>query len=139
MERWRQLTDQKAPIFRYPASRKLAYLSQYLTRQGRLDESELELGKVGSQALMATLDEIRPHQIVLKSRVILERPRAQMLSQYLCGTEIPGSADIIYNIQIRDKHGEMQHVRALIDCEATSILLLQDYLGHSGYHMKLHI
>jgi hypothetical protein len=72
---------------------------------------------------MATLDEIRPHRIALKSRVILESPRAQMLSQYLGSTETPDSAVIIDEIQTRDKHGQMQRIRALIDCGATSIFV----------------
>ena len=104
-----------------------------------MDESELELGKVGSQALMATLDEKRPHRIALKSRVTLESPRAKMLSQYLCGTETPDSTYIIHEIQIRDKQGDMQPVRALIDCGATSIFMASRLLKNSGYHMKQHI
>jgi hypothetical protein len=46
-----------------------------------------------------------------------------MFSQYLCGTETPDSAHIIHEVQIRDRHGEMQRVRALIDCGATSIFM----------------
>jgi len=89
---------------------------------------------------MATLDEIRPHRIALKSRVILESPRAQMLSQYLCGTETPDSAHIIHEIQIRDKHGEMQRVRALIDCGATSIFMAPRLLKKLGIsHEVAHI
>jgi hypothetical protein len=92
----------------------------------------LELGNMGSQAVMATLDEIRPHQIALKSRVILESLRAQMLRQYLCGTETPDSAHIVHKIQIRDKHGEMQCVRALIDCRATSSFMAPRLLKKLG-------
>jgi len=131
-QRRRKPTDQKAAIFRHPASKKQVYLSWYLARRGRLDENELGLEKVGPQVLMATLDEIRPHRIALKSRVILESPRAQMLSQYLCGTETPDSAHIIHEIQIRDKHGEMQRVRALIDCGATSVFMAPRLLKRLG-------
>jgi len=70
---------------------------------------------------MATLEAIQPHRIALKSRVILESPRAHMVSQFLCSTETPESAHIIHEVKIQDRHGEMQSVRALIDCGATSI------------------
>jgi hypothetical protein len=63
-----------------------------------------------------------------------------MLSQYLCGTETPDSTDIIHVIQIPDKHGEMQCVRGLIDCGATSIFMpprLPKKLGIS--HEAAHI
>jgi hypothetical protein len=46
-----------------------------------------------------------------------------MFSQYLCGTETTDSANIIHEVQIRVRHGEMQQVRALIDCGATSIFM----------------
>jgi hypothetical protein len=105
-----------------------------------MHESALELGQVGSQALMAKLDEIRPHRIALYLRVILESPRAQMLSQYLCGTETPDSAHIIHEIQIRDIDGEMQRVRALIECGATSIFLGPRSLKKLGIsHEAAHI
>jgi len=55
-----------------------------------------------------------------------------MLSQYLCGTETPDSAHIIHEIQIRDKHGEMQRVRALIDCGATSVFMAPRLLKRLG-------
>jgi len=105
-----------------------------------VDKSELELGKVGSQALMAPFDEIQPHQIVPKSSLILESPRAQMLSQYLCGTETPDSAHITHEIQTRDKHREMQRIRALIDCGATSIFISARLLKRLGItHEAAHI
>jgi len=89
---------------------------------------------------MATMDEIRLHRIALKSRVILESPRAEMLSQYLCGTETPDSAHIIHEIQIRDEHGEMQHVPALIDCGATTIFMAPWLFKNLGIsHEAAHI
>jgi len=36
---------------------------------------------------MATLDQVQPHQISPESSVVLESPKARMVSQYLCGTE----------------------------------------------------
>jgi hypothetical protein len=71
---------------------------------------ELGMEKLGAQALMATLHEVQPHGISLKSRVVLESPRARMLNQYLCGTEIPDSAHIVHEVHIRDRNGEMQRV-----------------------------
>ena len=63
-----------------------------------------------------------------------------MLSEYLCGTEIPDSAHIVHELQIRDKTGEMQHVRALIDCGATSILMSPRLLKRLGIsHEAAHI
>ena len=73
------------------------------------------------QTLMATMDSIQPHRIGFKSRVLLERPNAHMLSQYLCGTSRLDTSHIIHEVFIRDGNGAMQHVRALIDCSATSI------------------
>jgi len=93
---------------------------------------ELGMEKLGAQALMATLDEVQPHRISLKSIVVLESPRARMTSQYLCGTETPDSAHIIHEVQIRDRNGEIQHVRALIDCGATSIFMAPRLLKRLG-------
>jgi len=72
---------------------------------------------------MATLDEIQPHWIALKLRVNLEE-RAQMSSQYLYGTERSDSTHIIHELRVRDIHGNMNRVRALIDCGATSIFMM---------------
>jgi hypothetical protein len=75
------------------------------------------------QTLMATMDSIQPHRIALKSRVLMESPKAHMSSQYLCGTSRPDTSHIIHEVFIRDGSGEMQRVRALIDCGATSIFM----------------
>lgn len=77
---------------------------------------------------MATLDEVQPHQISLKPRVILESLRAGMLGLYLCSTETPDSAHIIHEVQIRDRKGEMQSIWAHIDCGETSILIAPRHL-----------
>jgi len=55
-----------------------------------------------------------------------------MLSQYLWGTEVPDSANIVHEVQIRDRNGEMQRVRALIDCGATSISMAPRLLKRLG-------
>jgi len=75
------------------------------------------------QTLMATMDTIQPHWIALESRVLFESPKALLSSQYLCGTSRPDTSHIIHKVFIRDGHGEMQCVRALIDCGATSIFM----------------
>jgi len=75
------------------------------------------------QTLMATMDSIQPHRIALKSRVLMESPKAHMSSQYLCGTSRRDTSHIIHEVFIRDGNGEMQRVRALIDCGATSIFM----------------
>jgi len=75
------------------------------------------------QTLMATMDSIQPHRIALKSRVLLESPKALMSRQYLCGTSRPDTSHIIHKVFIRDGNGEMQCVRALIDCGATRIFM----------------
>ena len=96
--------------------------------------------KLGAQALMATLEEVQPHRISLKSRVVLESPRARMLSQYLCGTETPDSAHIIHQVKIQDRNGEMKRVRALIDCGTTSIFMAPRLLKRLGIsHEAAHI
>jgi hypothetical protein len=87
---------------------------------------------LGTRALLATIDEIQPHRLALKSRVILEPPRALFSSQYLCGTEKPDSSHIVHEVQIRDRHGEIQRVRALIDCGATSIFMAPRLLRRLG-------
>jgi len=46
-----------------------------------------------------------------------------MSSQYLCGTERLDSAHIIHEVLVRNIHGNMQRVKALIDCGATSIFI----------------
>jgi hypothetical protein len=79
------------------------------------------LERLAMQTLMAMMDSIQPHRIALKSRVLLESPKALMSSQYLCGTPRPDMSHIIHKVCIRDGNGEMQRVRALIDCGATSI------------------
>jgi len=89
---------------------------------------------------MATLDNIQPHQISLWSRVILESPRARMLSQYLCDTKTSDLVDKVHKVQIRDPNGEMHHVQAVIDYGATSIrmvprLLKQLKILHDAAHI----
>jgi hypothetical protein len=46
-----------------------------------------------------------------------------MSSQYLCGTERPDSAHIVHEVLVRNIHGNMQRVKALLDCGATSIFI----------------
>jgi len=88
------------------------------------------------QALMATMDSLQPHRIALKSRVVLESPKALMSSQYLCGTSRPDTSHIVHDVFIRDGSGQMQSVRALINCGATSIFMaprLRKRLGVKAY------
>jgi len=75
------------------------------------------------QTLMVTMDSIQPHWIALKSRVLLESPKALMSSQYLCGMTRPDTSHIVHIVFIRDGSGEIQRVRALTDCGATSIIM----------------
>jgi len=93
----------------------------------------------GTWALMETLEAIQPYRIAPKLRVILESPRAHMFSQCLSGTETPDSAQIIHEVKIRDRHGDMKRVRPLIDCGATSLfmaprLLRKHALQHEAAH-----
>jgi hypothetical protein len=104
----RRSTGQTAAVIRYPTLKKLVYLSRYLARRERVDDAELEMEKLGARPLMATLDEVKPHRVALKSRVILESPRAVMSSQYLCGTTRLDTAHIVHEVEVRDTHGEMQ-------------------------------
>jgi len=75
------------------------------------------------QTLMETMDSIQLHRIASNSRVLMETPRAHMSSQYLCGTSRPDTSYIIHEVAISDRSGEMQHVRARMDCGATSIFM----------------
>ena len=55
-----------------------------------------------------------------------------MPSQYLCGTFRPDTSHMIHAVSIRDGCGEMQRMRVLIDCGATSIFMalrLRKWLG----------
>jgi hypothetical protein len=89
---------------------------------------------------MATPDEVQPHRISIKSRVVLESPRARMLSQYRCGTEIPDSVHIVHDIHIRDRNGEMPPICALINCRPTSIFMAPRLLKQLGIsHDAAHI
>jgi hypothetical protein len=118
---WRS-TSQTAAVIGYPAIEKLVYLSRNLARRERVDDAELGMEKLGVWALMATLDDVKPHRLALQSRVILDSHRAVMSSHHLCGTPKPDTAHIVHEVEVRDAHGEMQRVGALIDCVATSIL-----------------
>jgi len=83
---------------------------------------ELGLENLGNQASFATLDEIQPHHITRKSRVILEG-RALMSSQFICSAERLDSAHIIHETLLQNIHDKMQPVKGLTDCGATSIFL----------------
>jgi len=85
-----------------------------------------------SQVLMATLDEFQPHQISLKSSVIMEDQRARILCRYLCGTDIPDKTHIVYDIRVHDSKGEMHHVRAFIEFGATGISMAPQFLKRPG-------
>jgi len=119
----RRSTSQTAAVIRYPAIKKLLYLSWYLVQWERVDDAELGMEKLAAQASIATLDEIKPHQVALKSRVILESPSAVRSRQYLYGTTRPDTAHIGHEMEVRDAHGEMQRVGALINCSSTSIFM----------------
>ena len=96
-------------------------LSWHLARQERFDEAEHGLERLAMQILIATMDSIQPHWIALKSRVLLESPKAHMSIKYLCSTSRPDASHIIHEVFIRDGGGEMRRVRPLIDCSVTSI------------------
>jgi len=84
------------------------------------------------QPLMAMMDSIQQHRIALKSSVLLESPNALMSTQYLCGTSRPDTSHNIHELFIIDGHGEMQRLRALIDCGTTNIIMsprLRKWLG----------
>jgi len=89
---------------------------------------------------MATLEEVQPHRISLRPRVVLESLKAQMSCQYLCGTARPDSSHIVHEVQIRDQHGGLQQIQALIDCGATSIIISPQLLNRLGLpHEAAHI
>jgi hypothetical protein len=50
-------------------------------------------------------------------------PKALMSSQYICGTSRLDTSHIVHDVLIRDGSGEMQRMRALIDCGATSLFM----------------
>jgi len=94
---------------------------------------------VATQALMATLDEVQPHRISLRLRVVLDSPRAHMFSQYLCGTEIPDSAPSIHEVQIRDQLARCSGYELLSTVAQLASLYLQDSLCKDAYaSVRLH-
>jgi len=97
-------------------------------------------GDIWGVGTNGNMENIQIHQISLKSRVVLESLRARMLSQCLCGTKTPDSAHIVHEVQIRDKNGEMQRVRTLINCGATSIFMAPRFskrlrISHEAVHI----
>jgi len=48
------------------------------------------------------------------------------------------NGDSGWNIQIQDRNGEMQRVRAHIDCGATRISWHRGFSSDSGYHIRRH-
>ena len=94
----------------------------------------------GTRALMATLGEIQPHRVALWPRVVFESPKALMSSQYLCGMARADSSHIVHEVQIQNQHGELQRIRALIDCGATKIFISPQLLNRLGLpHEAAHI
>ena len=69
------------------------------------------------------MDSIQPHRIALKSRVVLEKPKAHMSSQYFCRKSRLDTSRIIHEVCIRDGSWEMQSMRAVINCGMTSIFM----------------
>ena len=66
-----------------------------------------------------------------------------MSSKYLCGTARPDSSHIVHEVQIQDQQGELQRIRALIDCGATSIFMSPHLLirlgpPHKAAHITTH-
>jgi len=119
-------------VFRHSTAKKLIGLSRHLARQEWFDEAELGLERLAMQTLMATMDSIQSHRIASKSWVLMESPKAHRSCQYLGGTSRPDTSHIVHEVFIGDGSGEMQRVRALMDCGATSIFLtlsLQIRLG----------
>jgi hypothetical protein len=57
-----------------------------------------------------------------------------MASHYLCGKEIPDSGHIIHKVLVRHIHGNMQQVKALIDCGAMSIFMSPSLLRKLELH-----
>jgi len=112
--------------------KKLAYLPWYLARWERMDERKIALQSLGMRVLMTTLHEIQPHQISLRSRVVSDSPKALMSSQDLGGTARPDSSHTVHEVQIRDQHGELQRIRALIDYGAISIFISPHLLHRLG-------
>jgi len=89
---------------------------------------------------MATLEDIHPHWISLRPRVVLVGPKAIMSSQYLCGTARPDSLHVVHEVQIRDQHGELQWIQAPIDCNTTCIVMSPRLLKRLGLpHKAAHI
>jgi len=110
-------------ILWHSAGRKVVYLFRHLVSQGKFDETELGKENLGLQAHMATVDDVLPHRISLKSSGVLESKKAWLLCQYLCSTEILDWVHIIHKVPIWDNNGKLQRRWALINCSATTIVI----------------
>jgi hypothetical protein len=105
-----------------------------------MDEWDPGLQSSGTRVLIATLQEIQPHRISLRPRVVFECAKCLMSSQYLCCTESPDSSHIVHDLQKQNQHGELQRICALIDCGATSICISPHLLNRLGLpHEAAHI
>ena len=97
-------------VFRQSRATKLIGLSRHVAQRERCDQAELGLERLAMQTLMATMDSIQPHRIALKSRVVLESPKAHMSSQYCCGASKPDTSHIGHDVFIREGSGKLQRV-----------------------------
>lgn len=92
---------------------------------------------LGAQAQIVTQDDVQPHWISQKSRVILENPRAGMLSQDQYGTETPDSANTFNEVQIQGRNDEMQCVWAVFNSSTTSISMSPRLLKPLGISQEV--
>lgn len=92
---------------------------------------QLKMERMGTNALMVTLDKVQPHWFSLKPRVVLVSPSARMLRQYLYRTEILDLAHV-HEVQIQNNIVNILPEWALIYCRATSILVTQRSVKHQG-------
>ena len=81
-----------------------------------------------------------PHPISLRLRVVLGSLKALTLSQYFFGMARWDSSHIVHEAHIQDQHGELQRIRAVRDCGATSIIISAQLLNRLGLpHEAAHI
>ena len=92
-----------------------------MARREKCDDGELSLMKKLA-SLYGGHTVAEPYRVVLKPRVVLEAPRASLMSQYLFGTR-PSKDHVTLDVTMFGKDNQEISVKALVDCGASNIFV----------------
>jgi hypothetical protein len=71
---------------------------------------ELGLERLAMHTFVVTMDSMQPQCITLKSRLVMERQKAHISSQYLCGTFRPDTPHNINEVFITEGNDAIQRL-----------------------------